>query len=87
VVNYGAYDEATFAEINVTSPAHPCHPELLEILRNPILRTHITENTKLLFVIAPHNPSYFNPKQNSRPFSATCEAVPKNGLVKRGFSP
>jgi wyosine [tRNA(Phe)-imidazoG37] synthetase (radical SAM superfamily) len=38
VVNYGAYDEATFADINVTEPTHPDHAELLEILRNPLLR-------------------------------------------------
>jgi wyosine [tRNA(Phe)-imidazoG37] synthetase (radical SAM superfamily) len=37
VVNYGAYDPATFADINVTTPSHPDHAELLEILRNPIL--------------------------------------------------
>lgn len=37
VVNYGAYDPATFADINVTAPGHPDHAELQEILRNPIL--------------------------------------------------
>jgi MoaA/NifB/PqqE/SkfB family radical SAM enzyme len=37
VVNYGAYDEKTFADIDVTSPGHPQHSELLEILRNPLL--------------------------------------------------
>jgi wyosine [tRNA(Phe)-imidazoG37] synthetase (radical SAM superfamily) len=38
LVNYGAYDEATYADINVCSPLHPDHEELLEILRNPRLR-------------------------------------------------
>lgn len=38
VTNYGAYDEATFADINVNSPLHPDHPELLEILRNPVFQ-------------------------------------------------
>lgn len=37
VTNYGAYDEATFADVDVTSPRHPEHAELLEILRNPLL--------------------------------------------------
>lgn len=37
VVNYGAYDEATFEDIDVTSTQHPEHPELLEILRQPLL--------------------------------------------------
>jgi len=36
-VNYGAYDEKTFARIDVSSPAHPDHDELLQILRNPLL--------------------------------------------------
>lgn len=38
VVNYGAYDEATFADINVNAPTHRDHAELLEILRNPLLQ-------------------------------------------------
>jgi pyruvate-formate lyase-activating enzyme len=38
VTNYGAYDEATFAEVDVTSPGHPEHAELLRILRDPRLR-------------------------------------------------
>ena len=36
VVNYGAYDESVFADIDVTAPTHPDHAELLEILRNPL---------------------------------------------------
>ena len=38
VVNYGTYDEAVFAEVNVTAPSHPDHAELLDILRHPVLR-------------------------------------------------
>jgi wyosine [tRNA(Phe)-imidazoG37] synthetase (radical SAM superfamily) len=38
LTNYGSYDEATFADIDVTSPAHPDHAELLEILRHPMLQ-------------------------------------------------
>jgi len=34
-VNYGAWDEATFADLDVSSPSHPDHAELLEILRHP----------------------------------------------------
>jgi wyosine [tRNA(Phe)-imidazoG37] synthetase (radical SAM superfamily) len=37
-VNYGAYDESTFAAVNVCAPTHPEHPELLEILRNPLFK-------------------------------------------------
>ena len=37
VTNYGAYDEAKFADIDVTSPRHPEHAELLEILRHPVI--------------------------------------------------
>jgi MoaA/NifB/PqqE/SkfB family radical SAM enzyme len=38
VINYGSYDEATIAGVDVSSPAHPEHAELLEVLRNPALR-------------------------------------------------
>jgi hypothetical protein len=38
LTNYGAYDERTFAQADVTSPSHPDHAELLEILRNPLLQ-------------------------------------------------
>jgi molybdenum cofactor biosynthesis enzyme MoaA len=38
VVNYGTYDEATFADVNVAAPTHPDHAELLQILRNPVLK-------------------------------------------------
>ena len=37
-VNYGAYDESTFAQVNVCAPTHPEHAELLEILRNPVFQ-------------------------------------------------
>jgi hypothetical protein len=48
LVNYGTYDEATFAGLNVSSPSHPDHPELLEILRHPSLRKpRITMNMLL----------------------------------------
>ncbi|HVT04974.1 MAG TPA: radical SAM protein [Thermoanaerobaculia bacterium] len=52
VVNYGAYDEATFADVNVTSPRHPDHAELLEILRNPILKNAST-NMQMLMSLLP----------------------------------
>jgi MoaA/NifB/PqqE/SkfB family radical SAM enzyme len=35
VVNFGSYDEARFAQVDVASPHHPAHPCLLEILRHP----------------------------------------------------
>jgi wyosine [tRNA(Phe)-imidazoG37] synthetase (radical SAM superfamily) len=37
LTNYGAFAEETFAKADVTSPLHPQHAALLEILRNPIL--------------------------------------------------
>ena len=37
LTNYGAYTEGIFAQADVTSPLHPHHAALLEILRNPIL--------------------------------------------------
>jgi hypothetical protein len=47
VTNYGAYDEATFREIDVTSPRHRDHPELLEILRNPLLHGPLIDRKML----------------------------------------
>ncbi len=38
LTNYGAFDEETFAREDVTSPGHPHHAELLEILRHPMLK-------------------------------------------------
>lgn len=37
LTNYGAFDEATFLRADVTSPRHPEHAALLEILRDPRL--------------------------------------------------
>jgi pyruvate-formate lyase-activating enzyme len=38
LTNYGAFDEGTFTRADVTSPRHPEHASLLEILRDPVLR-------------------------------------------------
>jgi MoaA/NifB/PqqE/SkfB family radical SAM enzyme len=38
LTNYGAFDEGSFTRADVTSPRHPEHAALLEILRDPILR-------------------------------------------------
>jgi wyosine [tRNA(Phe)-imidazoG37] synthetase (radical SAM superfamily) len=38
VTNYGAYTEGAFAKADVTSPVHPKHTELLDILRSPVMR-------------------------------------------------
>jgi MoaA/NifB/PqqE/SkfB family radical SAM enzyme len=38
LTNYGAYTEGAFARADVTSPEHPKHAELLDILRRPIMR-------------------------------------------------
>ncbi|HKO56447.1 MAG TPA: radical SAM protein [Thermoanaerobaculia bacterium] len=52
VVNYGAYDQATFEELDVTSTRHPDHPELLDILRQPILQ-HPSINMDMLLSLLP----------------------------------
>jgi hypothetical protein len=51
VVNYGAYDEVTFADIDVTSPQHPEHSDLLEILRNPLLRGPLINRIMLMSLL------------------------------------
>ena len=38
LTSYGTFDQATFAELDVTSPLHPDHAELLEILRHPAIQ-------------------------------------------------
>lgn len=48
VVNYGAYDEATFADVDVTAPTHPDHAELLAILRHPVMASPIIQKDMLL---------------------------------------
>ncbi len=52
VVNYGAYDEATFARTDVASPSHPEHQELLSILRMPAFDRK-TINWHMLMSIVP----------------------------------
>ncbi len=37
LTNYGAYTESAFAKADVTSPSHPMHRELLDILRSPLM--------------------------------------------------
>jgi hypothetical protein len=37
LTNYGAYTEGVFAKADVTSPVHPGHAELLDILRSPAM--------------------------------------------------
>lgn len=37
LTNYGSYDEAVFAQADVTSPLHPEHEDLLDILRQPFM--------------------------------------------------
>jgi MoaA/NifB/PqqE/SkfB family radical SAM enzyme len=53
VVNYGAYDATAFASIDVASPQHPDHAELLEILRDPILSGPAI-NRDMLIHLLPH---------------------------------
>jgi tetratricopeptide (TPR) repeat protein len=51
VTNYGAYDEATFADIDVTSPQHPEHAELLEVLRSPLLQGPLIQRQMLMSLL------------------------------------
>lgn len=51
-VNYGAWDEATFADLDVSSPSHPDHAELLQILRNPVFKRE-TMNAHMLLWLLP----------------------------------
>ncbi len=51
MTNYGAYDEATFADVDVTSPEHPEHAELLAILRNPLLRGPLIQRQMLMSLL------------------------------------
>jgi len=48
VTNYGAYDPATFVELDVTSPDHPEHAELLAILRDPRMKGPMIRSQMLL---------------------------------------
>jgi pyruvate-formate lyase-activating enzyme len=48
LVNYGSYDAATFAQLDVTSPRHPDHEELLGMLRTPRLRRPSVDMDMLL---------------------------------------
>jgi len=50
VVNYGAYDQATLAEIDVANPSHPDHAELLEILRHPSMSKPSIQRDMLQFL-------------------------------------
>jgi tetratricopeptide (TPR) repeat protein len=52
LTNYGAYAEAVFAKADVTSPAHPKHEELLDILRSPAM-SHPSINMEMLMPLLP----------------------------------
>jgi hypothetical protein len=52
VTNYGAYDETTFRQADVTSPGHPARAELLKILRSPVLK-HRRMNLEMLMPLLP----------------------------------
>jgi pyruvate-formate lyase-activating enzyme len=48
LTNYGAYAEDVFANADVTSPAHPNHAELLDILRSPVMSHPVIDMTMLM---------------------------------------
>jgi MoaA/NifB/PqqE/SkfB family radical SAM enzyme len=52
LTNYGAYDEATFAKADVTSPGHTKHAELLDILRSPVMNNRAV-NIEMLMPLLP----------------------------------
>jgi len=51
VTNYGAYAESRFVEVDVTSPAHPEHAALLEILRRPEMQGPTVKREMLMPVL------------------------------------
>ncbi|HEY0323203.1 MAG TPA: radical SAM protein [Pyrinomonadaceae bacterium] len=52
LTNYGAYAEGAFARADVTSPLHPKHWELLDILRSPLM-SHPTVDMEMLMPLLP----------------------------------
>ena len=52
LTNYGTYGQAAFAKADVTSPAHPKHAELLDILRSPVMQ-HRSINMEMLMSLLP----------------------------------
>jgi uncharacterized protein YbaR (Trm112 family) len=52
LTNYGAYAQGAFAKADVTSPAHPKHQELLDILRSPVMN-HPTLVMDMLMPLLP----------------------------------
>ena len=52
LTNYGAYAEGAFAKADVTSPSHPKHAELLDILRSPVM-SHPAVDMEMLMPLLP----------------------------------
>lgn len=52
LTNYGAYAGGAFAKADVTSPGHPNHAELLDILRSPVM-SHPAINMEMLLPLLP----------------------------------
>jgi sulfatase maturation enzyme AslB (radical SAM superfamily) len=52
LTNYGAFGESAFATADVTSPAHPKHAELLDILRSPVM-SHRAIDMEMLMPLLP----------------------------------
>ena len=48
LTNYGAYAEGAFAKADVTSPKHPKHTELLDILRSPVMNHPVIDMEMLM---------------------------------------
>jgi len=52
LTNYGAYAEGAFAKADVTSPSHPKHAGLLDILRSPVMN-HPAVDVEMLMPLLP----------------------------------
>jgi tetratricopeptide (TPR) repeat protein len=52
LTNYGTYAEGAFAKADITSPNHPKHTELLDILRSPVMK-HPTVDVEMLMPLLP----------------------------------
>jgi len=63
LASYGSFDQATFEQLDVTSPLHPDHAELLEILRHPAMQRKGVSKVMLLpllpEVVASNEPAQY----------------------------
>lgn len=80
VSSYGSFDEATFADVDVTSPLHSDHAELLEMLRHPLMQRK--EVHKIL--LDPLLPEVVAAKTPARYVAQTRRERPNHEYVQPG---